>query len=106
MRQKTQQWELLPEDRGEAPKVGQSGEAGRAAKGEERSGVGREDLMELVVERENCLRALKRVRQNKGSPGVDGMTVEELPEYLRAHWSAIREQLIEGSYQPASVRRV
>jgi RNA-directed DNA polymerase len=62
--------------------------------------------MELVVERENCLMALKRVRQNKGSPGVDGMTVEELPEHLRAHWGAIRQQLLEGSYQPEMVRRV
>jgi group II intron reverse transcriptase/maturase len=86
--------------------VRQSGEAGRAARGEERSGVGHEQLMELVVERENCLRALKRVRKNKGSPGVDGMTVEELPEYLWAHWSAIREQLLEGSCQPNPVRRV
>ncbi|MSR36960.1 MAG: group II intron reverse transcriptase/maturase [Gemmatimonadetes bacterium] len=106
MRQKTQQWELLPEDRGEAPNVGQSGEAGRAARGEERSGVGHERLMELVVERENCRKAFKRVRQNKGSPGGDGMTVEELPEHLRAHWPAIRDQLLAGSYQPEPVRRV
>jgi group II intron reverse transcriptase/maturase len=62
--------------------------------------------MELAVERENCLMALERVRQNKGSAGVDGMTVEELPEHLRAHWGAIREQLLEGSYQPMPVRRV
>ena len=61
--------------------------------------------MELVVDRGNCLRALKRVRQNKGSPGVDGMTVGELPEYLRGHWSVIREQLLMGSYQPSPVRR-
>jgi len=105
MRQKSQRERLL-EDRGEAPNVQRSGEAGRAAKGETRSGIGHERLMELVIERENCLRALKRVRQNKGSPGVDGMTVEELPEHLRAHWEAIREQLLEGSYQPAPVRRV
>jgi len=106
MRQKSSQLELLPEDRGEAPKVGQSGEAGRAARGEVRSGIGHEALMELVVERENAAQALKRVRKNKGSPGADGMAVEELPEYLRAHWPAIREQLLEGSYQPAPVRRV
>ena len=106
MRQKSRQLELLPEDRGEAPNVRQSGEAGRAARGEERSGVGHEDLMELVAERENCLRALKRVRQNKGSPGVDAMTVEELSEHLWAHWPAIRQQLLEGSYQPMPVRRV
>ena len=51
--------------------------------------------MELVVDRGNCLRALKRVRQNKGSPGVDGMKVGELSEYLRGHWSVIRERLLE-----------
>jgi group II intron reverse transcriptase/maturase len=62
--------------------------------------------MELAVERENCLRALKRVRQNKGSPGVDGMTVEELPDYLQENWPAIREQLLSGSHQPKPVRRV
>lgn len=106
MRQTSQQWELLLESRGEAPRIGQSGEAGRAARGEVRSGVGHEAWMELVVERENCLRALKRVRQNKGSPGVDGMPVRELSEHLRAHWPAIREQLLEGSYQPVPVRRV
>ena len=100
------QMELPLEDRGEAPNVERSGEAGRAARGRMRSGVSHERLMELVVERENCLTALKRVRQNKGSPGMDGMTVEELTEYLRAHWGAIREQLLEGSYQPMPGRRV
>jgi len=106
MRQKSRQLELLPEDRGEAPTVRQSGEAGRAARGEGRSGSGHEQVMELMVERENCLGALKRVRKNKGSPGMDGMTVKDLPEYLRAHWPAIREQLLAGSYQPMPVRRV
>jgi group II intron reverse transcriptase/maturase len=62
--------------------------------------------MELVVERENCLRALKRVRQNKGSPGVDGMTVEDLPAYLTEHWVETRERLLTGTYQPMPVRRV
>lgn len=106
MRQKTQQVELPLEGRGEAPRVQRSGEAGRAAKERTRSGVGHERLMKLVVERENCLRALKRVRQNKGSPGVDGMTVEELPEYLAEHWGGIREELLAGTYQPTPVRRV
>jgi RNA-directed DNA polymerase len=105
MRQMSIQMELPLEDRGEAPRAERSGEAGRAARGEVRSGVGHERLMELVVERENCLRALKRVRQNRGSPGVDGMTVEALPEYLREHWGAIRAQLLEGSYHPQSVLR-
>jgi group II intron reverse transcriptase/maturase len=51
------------------------------------------------------LRALKRVQQNQGSPGVDGVTVEELPAYLREHWPAIREQLLTGGYQPSVVKR-
>lgn len=48
---------------------------------------------------------MKRVRQNKGSPGVDGMTVDELPEYLAEHWEEIREQLLAGTYQPRPVKR-
>ncbi len=105
MRQKTIQMELPLEDRGEAPNVQRSGEAGRAARGGARSGVGHEQLMELVVGRENCRKALKRVRQNKGSPGVDGMTVGELEAYLWAHWAEIQEQLLTGTYQPMPVRR-
>jgi len=61
--------------------------------------------MERVIERGNLLRALKRVQQNQGSPGVDGLTVEELPDYLREHWPAIRERLLAGRYQPNAVRR-
>jgi group II intron reverse transcriptase/maturase len=60
--------------------------------------------MERVVERDNVTGAVKRVRQNKGSPGVDGMTVEELPTYLAAHGEAIRAQLLDGTYQPKPVR--
>jgi len=60
--------------------------------------------MERVVERGNALAALKRVRQNKGSPGVDGMTVDELPKHLKENWQAIRAQLLEGTYQPLPVR--
>ncbi len=62
--------------------------------------------MEEVCGRENLLRALKRVKSNKGSPGIDGMTVGELPGYLKQHWPAIREQLLSGSYKPQPVRRV
>lgn len=105
MRQMTIQMGLPLEDRGETLNVKRSGEAGRAARGEARSGVGHEQLMELVVGRENCRKAFKRVRQNRGSPGVDGMTVGELEEYLWEHWIEIREQLLAGTYHPMAVRR-
>jgi group II intron reverse transcriptase/maturase len=62
--------------------------------------------MEKVCERQNLLAALKRVRQNAGSPGIDGMTVEELSGYLRVHWPRLREELLAGRYQPQPVRRV
>ena len=61
--------------------------------------------MEEVVQRGNAKAALKRVRQNKGSPGVDGMTVGELPEYLAEHWETIRDELLAGTYQPKPVKR-
>ena len=64
------------------------------------------DLMERVCDRENLIKAYKRVRANKGAPGVDGMTVEELPDHLREHWPAIREQLMAGTYKPQPVKRV
>jgi group II intron reverse transcriptase/maturase len=63
-------------------------------------------LLERVLERGNLQRALKKVRQNKGAAGVDGMTVEQLPAYLRVHWPQLREELLAGRYQPQSVRGV
>jgi len=62
--------------------------------------------MEEVCERENLKEALRRVKSNKGSPGVDGMTVGAIPDYLKQHWPAIREQLLNGTYEPKPVRRV
>jgi group II intron reverse transcriptase/maturase len=103
MRQKTKQLVLPLDGRGEAPRCQRSGEASTAASGNERPGTDR--LMEEVAQRGNAKAALKRVRQNKGSPGVDGMTVDELPEYLVEHWEEIREQLLAGTYQPKPVKR-
>jgi len=62
-------------------------------------------LMESVCERQNMRRALRQVRKNKGVPGIDGMTVEELPGYLRRHWPKIKAQLLAGAYKPMPVRR-
>jgi RNA-directed DNA polymerase len=83
-------------------------EAPPARNGNERSGTkgASNGLMELVCERQNCLAALKRVRENKGSPGIDGMTVKELPAFLKLHWPRLREELLSGRYQPQPVRRV
>src|SRR5207249_4230574 len=81
-----------------------SGEVPTVANGHERSGS-EHRLMEAVIERPNAIAALKRVRQNKGSPGIDGMTVDDLPVYLVANWEAIRAQLLAGRYQPQPIRR-
>ena len=59
--------------------------------------------MEEICERENSKQALARV---KGSPGIDGMTVEKLPDYLKQHCPETREQLLSGIYKPQPVKRV
>src|SRR6266436_6724621 len=63
-------------------------------------------LMEEVCQRENLLEAWRRVKANKGSAGIDGMTVGQLSGYLKEHWPTIREQLLNGTYEPQPVRRV
>ena len=63
-------------------------------------------LLAQVLDRANLQRALKQVRRNQGAPGIDGMTVEELPEYLKHHWLGIRAQLETGHYRPSPVKRV
>jgi RNA-directed DNA polymerase len=75
-----------------------------AGDGDERPGT--TGLMEMACERRNLLAALKRVRRNAGSPGIDGMTVEALPDHLRVHWPRLREALLAGRYQPQPVKRV
>ena len=79
-------------------------EAAPAGNGNER--LGARDLMERVCERPNLQAALKRVRRNAESPGIDGMTVEELPGHLRVHWPRLREELLSGRYRPQPVKRV
>src|SRR5437588_9221356 len=97
---------FLEEDRGEAPRCLAEGTESSGGKRGTESPAITEQLMEEVCERENCKRALKRVKANKGSAGVDGMTVQQLPEFLKQHWPAIREQLLSGTYKPQQVRRV
>jgi len=99
----SRQLELPLRGRDEIPRAERSAEAPTATHGNERSGAS--DLMERVCERANLQAALKRVKKNKGSAGIDGMTVDELPEHLKTHWPALREQLLTGTYQPSPVRR-
>jgi group II intron reverse transcriptase/maturase len=103
MAQKSGQLELPLEGRGEAPRARRSGQAPSARTGNERPGTG--SLMEEALSRPNLMRALKRVRKNRGSPGIDGMTVDELPNWLRENWPRTREELLVGTYQPTPVRR-
>jgi RNA-directed DNA polymerase len=63
-------------------------------------------MMERIVARDNLKKALAQVRRNKGAPGVDGMTVDDLAAHLKDHWPEIRAQLLNGTYQPQPVRRV
>src|SRR6202008_2595828 len=107
MRQKIQySLALEPVDQGETLVSGYEGTEPFVAKPTSESPASAEQLMEEVCNRENLVRAWKRVRRNKGSPGVDGMTIDDARDYLREHWPSIRSQLLAGTYQPQPVRRV
>ena len=93
-------------DKSEAPNSSAEGTESFKAERETESPAIVERLMEEVCERGNCEQALKRVQSNKGSAGVDGMTVQQLPAYLKKHWPKIREQLLAGTYKPQPVLRV
>ena len=81
--------------------------SGRSAHSEEAAIPGLEvSLWERMLAPENLSRALRRVKANRGAPGVDGMTTDELGWWLRQHWASIREVLDAGTYQPSPVRRV
>jgi RNA-directed DNA polymerase len=108
MRQKIQpRLAFGEESRGEAPQAPRGGAETITAKRMNESPANNdEQLMEEVCTRENCLQALKRVKSNKGGPGIDGMTVDQLPGYLMEHWPGIRYQLLSGTYNPQPVKRV
>src|SRR5512133_2320240 len=106
-RQKNQlELAFMAGDKGEAQRAAKEGTETFTGKRRAESPAIGEQLMEEVCERENCKQALSRVKANKGSPGVDGMTVGDLPGYLKQHWPAIREQLLSGTYVPQPVKRV
>src|SRR6202453_3418286 len=92
--------------RSETPSAADRGTEPSTAKQMHESPADTERLMEEACEREHCQQALRRVKANKGAPGVDGMNVHELAEYLKQHWPAIRDQLLSGTYRPQPVRRV
>jgi RNA-directed DNA polymerase len=103
--QTSRQLELPIMGRGEAPTQDRSAEGPTATRESGHPGSDGARLMERVVSRPNMKAALKRVRKNKGSPGIDGMTTEELLPYLWDHWGRIREELLAGTYQPSPVKR-
>jgi RNA-directed DNA polymerase len=106
-RQKNQlELAFMTDTRSEASRAVQEGTEAPMAKRKAESPAISEQLMEEVIERENLKQALRRVKANKGSPGVDGMKVEELTGYLKEHWPSIREHLLSGIYKPQPVKRV
>jgi RNA-directed DNA polymerase len=98
---------FAPEGRGEASTDWKEGTEPRAAKADFESRTAQSGpLMETIVERDNLKKALAQVRRNKGAPGVDAMSVDDLTSHLKDHWPTIRAQLLEGTYRPQPVRRV
>jgi len=85
--------------RGEALEVRNAGAESNTVKSDKES-LASERLLEEVLNKENLERALKRVIANRGAPGVDGMTVEEFPRYLRDNWMSIKVKLTSDSYRP------
>jgi RNA-directed DNA polymerase len=106
-RQKNQlELAFMAEKRSEASRAIKEGTESLVAERSAESVAVSEALMEEVIEGENLKQALGRVKANKGSPGVDGMMVEELTGYLKEHWPSIREHLLSGIYKPQPVKRV
>ena len=97
-------WEQ--ENKGESPKDLCRGTESLVAKRIAESPAFGTQWMEEICGRDNCLQALARVKANQGSPGVDGMTVQQLPDFLKERWLPIREQLLRGTYEPKPVKRV
>jgi len=94
------------ESRGDAPTAERRGTEATKAISASKSPAGTERLMEEVCDGRNFAIALKHVQANKGSPGVDGMTVDELLDFLWKHWPTLRDQLLTGTYKPHPVKRV
>jgi RNA-directed DNA polymerase len=100
------QLDCSPSLTGEAREAGRAETASSVATNGPESPANTDRLMEEVCERENLKEALRRVKANKGSAGVDGITINGITDYLKQHWPTIREQLLSGTYEPQPVRRV
>ena len=98
--------DFSPSPTGEARRAGREGSESWRTTSVPESPAGSDRTMEEIVERENLKDALRRAKANKGAPGVDAMTVDQLGDYLKQHWPAIREQLLSGTYRPKPVKRV
>lgn len=106
-RQKNQlQLAFMAEGRDESPRTVIEGTESPVAESRAESPAKADTLMEEILDPENLRKAIKRVKANKGSAGVDRMTVDQMSDYLRQHWRGIREQLLEGTYKPQPVLRV
>src|SRR4029450_1027178 len=99
------QLDCSPSLTGEAREAGRAETASSVATNGPESPANTDRLMEEVCERENLKEALRRVKANKGSAGVDGITINGITDYLKQHWPTIREQLLSGTYEPQPVRR-
>jgi len=98
---------LEPAAKGEAWSTGRQGTEARMARADpERPATGQGPSIEAVTQPGNLKKALARVRRNKGAPGIDGMTVDDLGDHLKGHWPEIRSRLLDGTYEPQPVRRV
>jgi len=95
-----------PLKQGEALPGGDEGTEPSTAESEAESPANTDRLMEEVCEQENLKKALHQVQSNKGSPGVDGMTVQALAGYLKKQWPTLQSHLLKGTYQPQPVKRV
>ena len=93
-------------DTGEARQAGWEDIESPSAVSEPERPANTRRVMEEICERANLKEAWRQVKSNKGSAGVDGMTVDRLGDYLKQHWPVIREQLLSGTYEPQPVRRV
>lgn len=103
LRQMSAKAERSGSGQGEALCAPGSDEALRPRPEPEDTGAG---LLAAVLARENMQQAMKRVRANKGAAGIDGLSIDETAERLVWEWPSIREQLLQGTYRPAPVRRV